>query len=508
MTGGDTAGAAEVELKLRIPPACLSRVLASPLLSGRSARTLRLAATYFDTPERHLWHNRIALRVRREGRRWVQAVKGGGSVESGVHVRLEIETPLRSGRPDVSALPRHPLTKILQSRKIAAALAPVLHTEVTRSLRLIEPEPGVLIEAAIDRGVIRSGRRRERVCELELELKSGPVGALFDLAQRLAEQMPLALEWRSKAERGYILSGLAVAAPAKAAPVLLEPDMTVGDAFRAITVAALAQIHANQRGVLESGDPQYLHQMRVGIRRLRSALGLFGELLGDTAVPHVAALRAIAAGLAPARDWDVLVAEVLPQVRAALPDQAAIAAFATVSARRREIARRNAKKSIKTNTYNLSLLALGRWLATLPVAQIAAWQAPARVYAARVLAARHARVCKRGRHLSYRTTAELHRLRIAVKKLRYAAEFFAGLFPAKAMAALQARLTRLQDILGRINDAAAVEPLLAAAIAAAPEVAAAAGSVREWHQSRAAARRAKLQQAWRRFRATRRPWRE
>ena len=127
-----------------------------------------------------------------------------------------------------------------------------------------------------------------------------------------------------------------------------------------------------------------------------------------------------------------------------------------------------------------------------------------------MLAERHARVLKRGRRIAHCPVADLHRLRIAVKKLRYAVEFFAGLFQIKDMAVQRARLERLQDILGRINDAATVGPLVAAAVAAAPggNAAAAADSLRDWHQSRAAGERAKLQSAWRRFRAAQRPWRE
>ena len=506
-----TAVTTETELKLRFSPADLREVLASPVLAlPQGARTQKLAATYFDTPALDLWRRHIALRVRREDGRWIQAVKSAGAARSGVHARVEIETVLHSARPEVSGLPRHAVTRILESPGVAGALVPVARTEITRSLRLLEPAPGVLIEAAIDRGMIRSGRRRELICELELELKSGPVSALFDLAQRLAVQVPLALEHRSKAERGYALFSTQVMTPVKALPVLLTPEMTAGDAFRAIAAAALAQIHANEHGVIKSSDPEYLHQMRVGMRRMRSALTLFSELLGESVLPHAAALRAIATDLAPARDWDVLVGETLPAVAAGSTRRAVTAAFAKVCAQGRATARHRAKLSIQTTSYDSSRLALAGWLARIPPAGVTAWREPARVYAARVLAARHARVIQRGQHLGRLTVAELHRLRIAVKKLRYAVEFFAGLFQIKAMAVQRARLAKLQDILGRINDAAAVEPLLAAAVAAAPAraVGTADRGVRDWYQARAASRRAKLQRAWRRFRAARRPWRK
>ena len=503
---GDTEVATEIELKLRFPPARLREVLALPLLSpARRAVTRKLAATYFDTPALDLSRRHIALRVRREGRRWVQAVKGGGSTASGVHQRLEIETTLSDRHPDVSALPRHPVSRILRSKKIAGSLVPVLHTEITRSLRLLEPAPGVLIEAAIDRGVIRSGRRREPVCEIELELKSGPVSSLFDLAQQLAEAVPLALEHRSKAERGYELFRGGAAMPVKAAPVMLTREMTAGQAFHKIASVALAQVHANEHGVIHSGDPEYLHQMRVGIRRLRSAFSLFRDVLGEAATPHAAGLRSIAGALGPARDWDVFVTETLPMVRPALAAHVAAEAFERFCRRQQQIARTRSKKSIKTITYNKTMLALGGWL-VCENNHDAAWLQPARAGAAQILALRHARVLKRGRHLERRTAAELHRLRIAVKQLRYATEFFSTLFPARSMTTLRDRLARLQDILGRINDAAAVKPLFSAAVADDREITAAVGIVIGWCEARTAAERGALQLAWRRFRAARRPW--
>lgn len=509
---GDTTVAAEIELKLRVAPARLREVMAL-LLPARGSTTRKLAATYFDTPALELSRRRIALRVRREGRRWVQAVKGGGSTASGVHERLEIESVLRDRHPDLSILPRHPVTKILRSRKVAESLVLVLSTEITRSLCLLRPAPGVLIEVAVDRGVIRSGRRREQVCEIELELKSGPVSALFDLALQLAQTVPLALEHRSKAERGYALFRGKAAPPEKAAPVVLNREMTADQAFRAIAAAALAQVHANEYGVTHSADPEYLHQMRVGIRRLRSAFRLFRDLPGDDAAPQIAALRVIAASLGPARDWDVFVTETLPMVRPALAAHVAAEAFERVCLKHRQAARAKAKKSIKTISYDNSMIALGGWLAARgsddnSEGDSAAGRQPARACAVQILAAHHARVLKRGRRIGQRTAAELHRLRIAVKQLRYATEFFSSLFSARSMATLRDRLARLQDILGRINDAAAVQPLLSVAAGDDREFIAAAGIVTGWCEARAAAERAVLQMAWRRFHTARRPWQE
>lgn len=132
-----------------------------------------------------------------------------------------------------------------------------------------------------------------------------------------------------------------------------------------------------------------------------------------------------------------------------------------------------------------------------------------REFAARVLRERHSRVIKRGRHLDRLQPAQLHRLRIAVKQMRYAVEFFAGLFPARRMSGLRARLSMLQDILGSMNDATAVSKLMAEVTAASKnrDVAAAAGRLAGWHAALAGQCHTVLKPAWRSFCAQRTTWR-
>lgn len=500
----DAAPGQEIELKLRVPPARLHALLASPLLRASGAsRSVRLAATYYDTPDLTLWHRRIALRVRREGRRWVQALKGGGSVASGVHTRVELESVLRNAKPDLSVLPRNALTKGLRDGNIAATLVPVLSTDIKRTLRLLAPAPGVLIEVAIDRGEIRSGVRRDAVCELELELKKGPVTALFDLALQLSAIEPLELEHHSKAERGYALYEARFSAPQKATDVRLTRSMDAGEAFRLIAASTLVQIQGNARGVLDSEDPEYLHQLRVGLRRLRSALDLFCEPLGDALDEPASKLRVISKGLGPARDWDVLITETLTAMTG-VPGMAKLLAACKPA---HQSARGEAKNTIKTNIYTDSMLTMGRWLVTPQAIDGVPWRKPVRQAAAQILSARHARLIKRGRQLAKQSPEQLHRLRIAVKKLRYAVEFFNDLFQVKAMAVQRARLEKLQDILGCINDAATLESLFATASCRNRQwPAAAADVVMLQHQQRARQQHGRLTSAWRRYRAAARPW--
>jgi len=129
---------------------------------------------------------------------------------------------------------------------------------------------------------------------------------------------------------------------------------------------------------------------------------------------------------------------------------------------------------------------------------------PVREYAAAALERRHRQVRRRGRKLARRDAAELHRLRIAVKKLRYTVEFFAPLYPAPRVARVSRPLKALQDALGGINDCATAARLLAQAQPAAGEAA------RRLVEARNAAALAghwrRLRPAWKRLRAAGRFW--
>src|SRR5262249_12657727 len=262
--------ASEIELKLTVPAAALRRLAAHRLLRGRSrADKKRLYSVYYDTPALDLWRKGVALRLRREGRRWLQTVKGEGTVQAGLYRRAELESEVSGPQPDFACIGTGDLADTFASSQVRAQLRPVFVTDFVRSRRLLELGPDVTVEAAIDSGQIKGGGRLEAVSELELELKRGAPGQPFDFALKLLKDVPLAVENRSKAERGFALARGEPAAPVKARPAALSPDMTVNDAFKAVLWASLAHLQANERGMLEGADPEYLHQMRVALRRLR-----------------------------------------------------------------------------------------------------------------------------------------------------------------------------------------------------------------------------------------------
>lgn len=484
----------------------MRRLARHPLLRGRTRAVAgRAYSIYFDTPDQDLRRHGIALRLRREGGRWVQTVKGGGEARAGLHQRLELETEVGGPFPDCSVIEARAFGGLLAEPRIRAQLKPAFVTEFTRSRRLIDVAAGVTVEACLDRGEIRGGGTIEALSELELELKSGEPRHLFDFALKLLAAAPLAMEVRSKAERGYALALGLRAAPVKAGAAALAADMNVSDAFTAVAWSTLTHLLANERGMQEGRDPEYLHQMRVAVRRLRSALNVFSQALPQASVtPLAAELKWLTGALGPARDWDVFVYETLPPIRSAFGYSPALEHFARECSRRRGAASRNARAKVDSMRYRRLTLTLGGWLAGRDWLDQAdestrlALARPVRDFASDTLEQRHASVRKRGRRLQLLSADELHRLRIAVKKLRYAADFFAGLYDgAQAREALK-HLARLQDILGAMNDAASVASLVRQGFGAkaAATVAEARGILLGWSRGRAEALRGELKTAW------------
>ena len=160
--------ASEIELKLQVPAEAARRLAAHRLLRGRPrAVKSKLYSIYFDTPGLDLWQRGIALRLRRDGRRWIQTVKGGGAVQGGLHQRSEAEAEIAGPAPDFSRISDRALADAFASPQLRAQLRPVFVTDFTRSSRLLELDAGARIEVSVDQGMIRSGSRAEPLSELE-----------------------------------------------------------------------------------------------------------------------------------------------------------------------------------------------------------------------------------------------------------------------------------------------------------------------------------------------------
>ena len=485
----------EIELKLALPPgqaeAFLKRMARRRTLKGTSSTPVQmdLVTRYFDTPDFALSAEGVALRVRRAGRRWLQTLKTEGERQGGLSRRAEFEMPVTRGELDWTRFPAVALAYVPDA--LRTQVVPVFETHFRRTAWLLKGKAGAQIEVALDVGEVRTpkgmnaGERSQPICEIELELKSGQPDALFALALEWAGAFDCLPFDISKAERGVRLAHGVADEPVKAVPLELDDGMSVEDGFAEIVQNCLAQFQANLPGVLSSDDIEYVHQARVALRRLRAALRLMRKAC---ALPDelLDGLRTLAAALGPARDWDVLCGETLPAIAPHYPDQNAWQHGMQALELRRTEVRAAMQDALTQARPGAWLLALQRWLLqrgwrlspnggvspsgeSVPEAQRFVQLSPLDAWARRALQKGHRPIVRGARNFGKLAPAQRHALRIAIKRQRYAAEFFQTLFGAhpEGHQRRQGRyldmLRNAQDSLGRANDAHIAWGLLTAA---------------------------------------------
>lgn len=443
----------ETEIKLGLTPGSATRLRRHPALAGAAAVHRKLHTLYYDTPDHALARNGMALRVRRAEGRWWLTLKSEGRRAAALSVRPEWEVELHDPRPDITRLPddaRARLPRGLDPRR----LMPLYATEFWRTAWAL---PGM--EVALDQGEIHTGHQREAILELELEARGCGTTDLYALARRFADDLEVLPQPFSKAERGLMLSGLRPRAPTRASPVALDPGMDVAQGMTAILGACLEQWQRNLADLPGSDDPEYLHQARVAVRRLRSAFNLFKPLTGSGAAPLIEGLRRFMAAMGPARDLDVMLLETWPAVETWLPPHAGLAGLRASLEKAHDEARAHMAAEAAAPRTMALMLAFGAWLAHAGWPDDLARQ-PLPAYADAALTRLHRRFSRGIARLRERPAEERHAARIAGKKLRYAVEFFAPLYPARACRDYASRLATLQDLLGGLNDAAVTIQLL------------------------------------------------
>ncbi len=456
----------ETELKLEISPSDLVRLRRHAIFrehgEGRS-RTRRLHAVYFDTPDLDLHTAGLVLRVRREGRRWVQAVKDRDGGRAGLFVRSEWECAVSSPQPDFSAIPEPARSRVLSAIG-DSPVEPVVETDVRRTRRVLRWSENEA-RADLDVGVVRTTRGEAPVCELELELIHGDVGALFELALELQSSIAMRPAGETKAELGFALLQGRGPVPRSGRRPVVAADATLDDVLAAIFGAGVEQMGANVEAACAGVDSEGVHQLRVGVRRLRSTFALFRDFLPEEPPAGLRSeLRWLGAELGPARDLDVFLTGALGPLAARFPDDGSLKRLREAAQELRDQAYDRARVALRSHRYSELALRLGAfvasggWRAQPLTARSSRLFAPARTTAGALLARRHRRMRRLARTAT--TAEEQHALRIRVKKLRYACEFFAGLYRDQHPKRMIRRLARLQDALGHLNDGAVAERIL------------------------------------------------
>jgi inorganic triphosphatase YgiF len=458
----------ETELKFRVPAKGLKAVrkwkMRGSKIGSRSESDLITA--YYDTPKHKLRRHGLSLRVRRMGNRHVQTIKSASPDHLG---RGEWEMDLKGDTPDLGKVKGTPLER-LASRKLARKLNRIFETSVHRisvPVHLNRSE----IELAFDRGEIRAGRRCSPIDELELELRHGRPSDLFRLAKALERKSGAELSLRSKAERGYDLVERQHHGPFSAEPITLDADMAAPDAFRTIARSCLRQATGNVDAVHE-GDPEGVHQLRVGLRRLRAAIAIFSGVLPGRGTRKIKTeLKWLTGELAPAREIDVFIEESIKPAAGALVPRRGGRALEQEFSRKRDEALERAQAALSSQRFRDLLIDLLQWIEAT-ASHSTGTKIPIREFAANVLHRRIRKVRKRGKNLAELSAQARHKLRIRIKKIRYALEFFESLFPAKndqrELGRASRRLKHLQDSLGSLNDFAAHRKMAADVALAAP----------------------------------------
>jgi triphosphatase len=465
----------EIELKFQVPAA--QREALRRRVATVSAIRQRLQAQYFDTPDRALAAAGIALRLRREGPRWVQTLK---AIDGHAVNRLEHNVPLTGPPGRAAALPamdplRHRespagerMAQVLAAAK--GPLAPLYRTDIRRTARRIR-SGGATIEIAFDEGTIVAGERRLAVCEIEFELISGRIEGLWPLARQWALRHSLWLDVRSKAERGDRLAQNIGMPPAvKAAPVQpLPADTSCDAALRHMVGQALQHALANAADIADDNfSAEHVHQARVAMRRLRSLLRELGTA-GGSGRPAwsgavdpdwEAALAASFAQLGSTRDRDVLMAQWSPRFAAGGVPAIEWPAAATDVPPPGEVLREPALQAL---WIALLAFALGQ-----PPAAADPVDKPLHRAVAAALERQWRKLRTAARHFADLHDDDRHRLRKRMKRLRYVAEFLAPPFPRKRVAAFMRALRVAQEALGEYNDASVARALFAGEAATQP----------------------------------------
>lgn len=510
----------ETELKFVGPDDALMRVQQSPLLRrwarNRKPQKRVLNAVYFDTQSLALCDAGYVLRVRHEGGGFIQALKGANGAD--IATRTEVQSKVAALAPKIDAIPDETLRRHIRKITKGSALEPLFCVEVQRSTVLIAPKKGTTIEVAFDRGVIRTNGALRKfdvaISEMELELVRGKAADLAACAKTLTAGVELTLSVQSKSERGHALIADTLDAPVGSRRIELARDATAGEAFRAVIGHCLSHLLGNWSAVTAARDPEGLHQMRVALRRLRSALSLFGEPFRASMRDIEGEVRWIAAVLGRARDLDVFQDEVLRPVAEAHGEDDRLTNLATLVRTRRRVAWAGVLDALESERFRALVLDLAGVTFDRPWLKGTSGAADrlAIELARERLTRRLKRAVKLGRRIGDLSADERHVLRIRLKKLRYAVDFFQALLPGRATRRFLARLGDLQDVLGRLNDAAVaralVDDILAATRASPAAVAMsyAGGVVAGWHLGHARGRAETLKRRWKRLIAVRAPW--
>jgi CHAD domain-containing protein len=473
----------DLRIELALPPGMIPRLrrrgLVAGLPAGRS-RSRPLRMIWHDTPDRALAADGLAL------------------VEEGGRMRLE------RLRPDVAPWPPGLPAPVLADPADTSHLAPTAPVAALEGRSTVLPlaAEGSGATLTVLDGALSAIGRASPVCRVLLD---GAEGTVLGLARSLVTDLDAAIRPAALAAEALALASGTPPTPRRLGPPELRPGLRVGEAFDTV-VAHLIDVLLHWSLAAGPERPEGVHQARVAMRRLRSALTVFRAATGAEPTAELqAGLKALGAVLGPTRDWDVFAAGLGSAIGEAFPEDAGVARLRRAAERRRLACYQALAAFVAGPAFRriplegLAVVAGQGWRRALEAERRERMAADLADYAARVLERRHAGLAESGAEIADMDIPSLHALRLKAKRLRYAAEFFAPLFARKPARRYLRRLAALQEELGRLNDGAAAQDLLRTLGDTRGVPAEAIGLARGYAMAGSGALRPRILRAWDRF---------
>jgi triphosphatase len=512
------AAIADLQLLLDLPHDAAAAFKRAELLTGSALRrptTRKLRQVFWDTADHRLGRAGLAIAMQTAGQKRTQLLRNIKQAPTGGRILHQQDCALSGDVLDLTRLALLPGgDPALVTRLAAEMLVPIFALELTRTIWPVGWS-GTGLTVTLDVGAIESAAGRAEYCQVALALTAGPGQGLYEFGQRLQRVVPVRLATHDPIQRGYrLISGTDWWPENRDGNAALEPGMTVRQGILAIGRAATAAARAEILALETSVEPERIHEARVAIRRLRSALSVFRDALPAFSRQALARdLGALAGTLGHARELDVFLSETLEPLARSSGEEACLRGLRLTAAVLRQNAAEAARRSVSTPDAGALSFRLSAWFDAGiwpeppgPEAE-ALLDQPFAGFAGTLLRKHHRKLLAAGEALRDPQPEELHMLRIQAKRLRYTAEFVRPLFSARPARRYVSALKSIQEILGTMNDAAVARVLL-------PKLtksdliggARAGGLVTGFTVAQATVARGDFAKIWKRFAKTRRFW--
>lgn len=450
----------EIELKFLVPEYKVDSLMRQVKI--KTSESSQLAAHYFDTKLNTLADQGMALRIRKEGENWVQTLKSGGDglaargEQNDVLDEQEVLKAFENDelQPDLSLYDDSDFAKPLSKLKISGNDNPLDRlyvTDVHRTTRLLKKE-GNVVEIAYDEGKVIHGHdsdKHQPIHEIEFELVQGDVKFLFESAKIWCKRYKLCVSTVTKAERGGLLLAdkeHANATKADLNQLNVDKSMTQPEFMRAVVHNCMIQILPNASAIAAgSPDGNHVHQLRVGLRRLRTALKFFDGFSYDINPEWIPIIKQTFSLLGEYRDREVLQLKtqgILEDIGGPYVDWSP----------ERNSLKITPSAAVRANDFQITLLELIEY--TMSDADKDKSETDNLVIdsTSKILNKLYKKITNASTQFAQLDVESQHDVRKRLKSLRYLCEFVAPLYKKKQTKQFLKYLEPVQDELGEYND--------------------------------------------------------